>query len=241
MSGVIPPTTTSNIGFDFGATNFSYYPDVVWRGQLYQNFHGGIDYWGPLGYPIWSCANGTVLHAGFGVPYIGSQGGFGVVINHGPDMKSIYGHMEGVSVAPGQQVVGGQNIGTMGASGIANGVNHLHFEIRVNHPIYGADDYENPNALFEGGSAALTYGVDTYDIPWIEPISGTTITLARCIRQADGSYALPTGATSVRTVYYDRVKVSTSGYSVQTRSGSLYIVPSTALDVTIEVRADYVT
>jgi murein DD-endopeptidase MepM/ murein hydrolase activator NlpD len=241
MSGFIPPTLTSNIGFGFGATNFAYYPNYVWRGQMYPHFHGGIDYWGPRGYPIWSCANGTVLYAGYGVPFIGAQGGWGVVINHGPDMKSIYGHMEFVSVQPGQQVVAGTRIGGIGDSGIANGVVHLHFEIRVNHPVWGNNDYEDPNTMFAGGANAATYAMDTYDIPWIEPMKGTTISLALCIRQGDGSYALPTGASRVTAVYYDRLKVPTSGYTIQSRSGTLYIVPSQPLDVITEVRADYVT
>ena len=239
MAGVIPPTLTSNIGFGFGETTFSYYGPKVWHGMSFNHFHSGIDYWGPPGYPIWSAANGTVRYAGFGVPYIGAIGGNGVVIQHGPNMLSVYGHMQSIDVATGQQVVSGQNIGKMGSSGAANGVNHLHFEIWTTTPEWG-HDVDDPNTFFAGGTNA-TFSLDTYDIPWIEPISGTTITLARCIRQGDGSYALPTSAKDVNAVYYDRIVVPQNGYEVVERSGNLYIVPNIPIDVTIEVRADYVT
>lgn len=236
--GIIHPTTTANIGFGFGSTSFASYEDRTWHGNFYANFHGGIDYWGPLNYPIWACANGTVLYAGFAVPYIGSAGGNGVVIAHGPNMKSIYGHMNSISVAPGQQVVAGQNIGAMGQSGIANGVIHLHFEVRTITAAWG-EDVEDPNALMTGGSLETSFGIESYDIPWIEPPAGQTVRMGLCVRQGDGSYALPTAASSVNAVYYDRLR--TSAYTTRTSGGTVYIVPNSSLSSTVEVRADYVT
>lgn len=239
MSGVIPPTTQENIGFGFGETTFSYYDPRVWHGISFNHFHGGIDYWGPPGEPIWSTANGTVRYAGFAVPYIGGIGGNGVVIQHGPNMLSVYGHMQSVSVSAGMQVVAGQLIGAMGSSGLANGVNHLHFEIWTTTDEWG-HDVDDPNTFFLGGANAA-FALDTYDIPWIEPVAGTTVTLARCVRQADGSYVLPTAAKSIAAVYYDRILIPPTAYTVEARSGYLYIIPDADVPVTTEVRADYVT
>lgn len=241
MSGIIHPTTTSNIGFGFGSTNFEFYDDRSWHGDFYPNFHGGIDYWGPLGYPIWATANGTVLYAGFAVPYIGSAGGNGVVISHGEYLKSIYGHMDTVIVSQGQQVIAGQKIGTMGQSGLANGVNHLHFEIRTITPEWG-EDVENPAALMDGGSlVASGFAWQTEDIPWVEPMGGTTIHMGLCQRMSNGNYALPTAASRVDVVYYDRLRVSDNDYNVITQGENFYINPHAVLNEEVEVRCDYVT
>jgi murein DD-endopeptidase MepM/ murein hydrolase activator NlpD len=240
---IIHPTTTSNIGFGFGSIpSASFYEDRTWHGTFMVNFHGGIDYWGPRHYPIWAAANGIVRYAGFGVPYIGAAGGNGVVIQHGPSMKTIYGHMQTVSVVPGQAVVSGQSIGTMGDSGIANGVIHLHFEVRTITPEWG-EDVENPAVLMAGGAQANTYLANqTQDIPWIEPLEGTVITLGLCQPQADGTFTLPSGATSVVAVYFDRIRASVAHYTViRGDSGTLYIRPVTTLIEGTEVRADYVT
>lgn len=237
---IIPPTTTANIGFGFGSTNFASYEDRTWHGDFYVNFHGGIDYWGPLDYPIWSCANGVVLYAGFAVPYIGSAGGNGVVIQHGPSMKSIYGHMNTVSVSPGQQVMAGQRIGTMGQSGIANGVIHLHFEVRTITAMWG-EDVENPNELFPGGSLASDplFGNATDDVPSLEPLSGALVKMGLFIPTPDGYWAPSSRATSIIAVYFDRLKAAPSQYTIVERSGSLMIDPVAALSYETEVRGDY--
>jgi hypothetical protein len=128
----------------------------------------------------------------------------------------------------------------MGESGIANGVIHLHFEVRTITPEWG-EDVENPYALMEGGALANNFGMDSYDIPWVEPLSGATVRLALLVMRGDGSYALPTAAETVTAVYYDRIKVFPSYYTIESRSGTLYVVPTETLDPETEVRADYVT
>jgi murein DD-endopeptidase MepM/ murein hydrolase activator NlpD len=236
---IIHPTTTSNIGIGFGATTFEFYDDKVWHGVLYSNFHGGIDYWGPLGYPIWATTNGVVLYAGYAVPYIGGAGGNGVVIQHGDSLKSIYGHMDTVEVTPGMQVIQGQRIGTMGASGIANGVNHLHFEVRTTTDAWG-EDVENPYELMQGGSLSTGYIANsTEDIPWIEPLSGSYVRMALCVYEGNNTWSTPTAASAVTAVYFDRMKAATTMFTVSTSSGRTIIQPTAALDPEVEVRADY--
>lgn len=238
---IIHPTTTSNIGFGFGPTNFEFYDDKVWHGVLYSNFHGGIDYWGPLGYPIWATANGVVLYAGFAVPYIGAAGGNGVVIQHGDSLKSIYGHMNTVEVSSGMQVSQGNRIGTMGESGNANGVNHVHFEVRTTTAEWG-EDVENPYELMQGGSMAGGFIANsTEDIPWIEPMGGTAVRMALCTPVGNNEWTTPTKATSVSAVYFDRMRASSSQYTVTQVAGRTIITPTATLSVEIEVRADYTT
>jgi murein DD-endopeptidase MepM/ murein hydrolase activator NlpD len=100
--------------------------------------HDGVDLAAPLGAPIRSIAAGIVI---FADPW----GGYGkfVVIKHSKGMTSHYGHMEKISVAPGQRLKAGDIIGTVGNTGISTGP-HLHFEIRVNGKI------EHPEKFLPG-------------------------------------------------------------------------------------------
>jgi hypothetical protein len=85
--------------------------------------HTGIDLAG--GSAILAPADGVVvqvlLREGFGLT---------TVIDHGDGLGTVYGHQAAVSVHPGDRVVRGQRIGTVGRSGYATGL-HLHFEVRV--------------------------------------------------------------------------------------------------------------
>lgn len=88
-------------------------------------FHAGVDFGGSG--PIRASRAGTVRTAS----YTGGLG-YHVVIDHGDGYSSVYGHMTpGLTVAPGQQVSQGQQLGTMGTTGTSTGV-HLHFEIHRN-------------------------------------------------------------------------------------------------------------
>lgn len=237
MTGIIHPTTTSNIGFGFGSTTSSFYVDRTWHGDFYTNFHGGIDYWGPLDYPVVAVANGVVRYSGFGVPYIGAAGGNGVVIQHGPYMKSIYGHLNSIDVTNGTAVVSGQRIGGIGESGVANGVIHLHFEIRTITPEWG-EDVENPAEFFFGGSYFGTgLGNDTSDIPWLEPLAGTLVKAALCNPAGVNQWALPTAAESVVALYLDRLLTPATSYTVSDG----IITMTTDVSSEVEVRADYTT
>jgi len=71
-------------------------------------------------------APGVVVFAGR------DSGGYGtvVVVDHGRDLKTLYGHLSGVYVRPGQRVERGTVVGAVGNSGRATGV-HLHYEVRV--------------------------------------------------------------------------------------------------------------
>lgn len=87
--------------------------------------HAGVDVTLPAGTPVVAIADGVVAFAG-------EQffGGNSVVLDHGGGVFSVYYHLQEYSVSEGQNVVRGQWIGAVGASGRATGP-HLHFSVRA--------------------------------------------------------------------------------------------------------------
>jgi murein DD-endopeptidase MepM/ murein hydrolase activator NlpD len=89
--------------------------------------HRGVDYAAPTGTPIRAAGEGKVL-------FRGVQGGYGntVVIQHGGNITTLYGHMSRFGNARvGARVKQGDTIGYVGKTGLATGP-HLHYEYRVN-------------------------------------------------------------------------------------------------------------
>ena len=87
-------------------------------------FHNGIDLDSPYGTPIRAAGDGRVILAQ-------SWSGFGntVVIQHGGDVTTIYGHMSRFGASVGNDVREGNVIGYVGCTGLCTGP-HLHFEVR---------------------------------------------------------------------------------------------------------------
>ncbi|MDE3201179.1 MAG: M23 family metallopeptidase [Acidobacteriota bacterium] len=90
-------------------------------------FHPGVDIEAPYGTPVRAAGDGIVLDENMGSGY-GRQ----VVLDHGHNLITLYGHMSAVAVVPGQHVIRGQVIGYVGQSGRATGP-HLHYEVRIHN------------------------------------------------------------------------------------------------------------
>jgi murein DD-endopeptidase MepM/ murein hydrolase activator NlpD len=90
-------------------------------------FHSGIDIDAPYGSPVRATADGEVMSAAI-------SGGYGreIVLDHGHDVLTVYGHLSAIAVLTGQHVIRGQVIGYVGQSGRATGP-HLHYEVRVHN------------------------------------------------------------------------------------------------------------
>ncbi len=88
-------------------------------------FHSGLDIDAPYGTPVRAAADGAVSDAVMGAGY-----GREIVLDHGHDVETVYGHLSATAVVPGQHVTRGQVIGYVGQSGRATGP-HLHYEVRV--------------------------------------------------------------------------------------------------------------
>ncbi|MBN1219490.1 MAG: LysM peptidoglycan-binding domain-containing M23 family metallopeptidase [Anaerolineae bacterium] len=89
------------------------------------SFHGGTDFGGGVGAPIYAAAAGRVVLA---EPL--TVRGNTVLIDHGMGLFSGYFHQNQLVVSQGQEVQAGALIGYMGSTGLVTGP-HLHWEIRL--------------------------------------------------------------------------------------------------------------
>ena len=90
--------------------------------------HMGIDYAAPVGTPIFSVANGKIVHIGY-------SGAFGnlIILEHPGNYHTYYAHLSNynVELEVGNEVRRGLEIGYVGSTGRSTGP-HLHYELRKN-------------------------------------------------------------------------------------------------------------
>jgi murein DD-endopeptidase MepM/ murein hydrolase activator NlpD len=91
----------------------------------YARFHSGLDFGADYGTPIRAAMRGKVLFAGW-------YGGYGqaVILDHGNNLVTLYGHTSEIYVSQGQTVQRGDTIAAVGSTGLSTGP-HLHFEVRL--------------------------------------------------------------------------------------------------------------
>jgi murein DD-endopeptidase MepM/ murein hydrolase activator NlpD len=97
-----------------------------------KDFHPGLDISTPQGTKVAAPADGIVISCA-------EKGGYGnaIVIDHGYDVVTRYGHLSGYNVKPGQRVKRGDVIGFVGSTGRSTAP-HLHYEVWVR------DQAQNP-------------------------------------------------------------------------------------------------
>lgn len=116
-----PFATPVKSAFRF-TSGFGYRRDPKTGGR---RMHNGVDFAASSGTPLYSTADGVVVHAGWSAGY-----GRLVKIQHEFGIETRYAHLSKLRVKVGQRVSRGDRIGDMGASGRVTGV-HLHYEVRV--------------------------------------------------------------------------------------------------------------
>lgn len=92
----------------------------------YEGFHSGLDFCGGTGLEIDASANGVVVFA-----QSTTIRGNATIIDHGRGIFTGYWHQSETYVEVGDEVVAGEVIGLVGATGRVTGA-HLHWEVWVN-------------------------------------------------------------------------------------------------------------
>jgi len=126
-----PPAVIGPSGDGKATGRFTWPCPAVTR--VYQGYRGGHRAWDfssgsvPIfNQPVVAADGGVVIRANY-------YGGYGncVIIDHGGGLQTLYAHLNSFSIAAGQQVSQGQQIGRVGRTGNSSGA-HLHFEVRLN-------------------------------------------------------------------------------------------------------------
>lgn len=102
------------------------------------HFHKGVDHTAPYGTPVYASGDGVVSFANY------RPNGYGihVILDHEVDgLGSLYAHLQTVTVKEGDHVVRGQQIGTVGSTGLSLGP-HLHYEVHINGQHVSPIDYQ---------------------------------------------------------------------------------------------------
>lgn len=97
-----------------------------WRKNPFTNkreFHAGIDIIGATGTRVIASAGGVVIRQDRD-RWLGNY----VVVQHGSDFKTLYGHLSKTSVKEGDAVVRGDTLGAVGNTGLSTS-SHLHYSV----------------------------------------------------------------------------------------------------------------
>lgn len=89
-----------------------------------RKFHRGVDFTAPKGTPVFSTGDGVIKKI------TKSSRGYGnrVLIDHGFFYETLYAHLNSIDVKKGQTVKKGEQIGTVGSTGLSTAP-HLHYEV----------------------------------------------------------------------------------------------------------------
>jgi len=109
--------------------------------------HRGIDLHAAAGDPVHAADGGVVAHAGPERPGFRGYGPHYVVIDHG-GVWTLYGHLDGLRVRPGDRVAPGDLLGLVAAGVVPP---HVHFEAaRQPYPMDSEADRIDPAAWLRG-------------------------------------------------------------------------------------------
>jgi len=89
--------------------------------------HKGTDFRAVVGTPVYAINDGKVAYTGFLRNY-----GNVIAVDHGTKILSLYMHLSKVSLAVGDKVEKGDQVGLSGETGYVLGP-HLHLTVRINN------------------------------------------------------------------------------------------------------------
>ena len=104
------------------SSRYGYRPDPF---GAYRQFHPAYDIAAPLGTPILATGDARVASTGWK-----SDLGNTVILDHGYNLRTLYGHVAKIVVSVGDRVKRGQIIAYVGTTGQSTGP-HVHYEVQL--------------------------------------------------------------------------------------------------------------
>jgi murein DD-endopeptidase MepM/ murein hydrolase activator NlpD len=104
-----------------------------------QKMHYGTDFAAEIGVPVIATASGVVTTVENDAVW-----GRRIVISHGRGFRTVYAHLGTVKVAQGRAVRRGDEIGTIGMSGLTTGA-HVHYELWLRDRRLNPEEYFFPD------------------------------------------------------------------------------------------------
>lgn len=103
------------------ASGYGYRIDPIYKTI---KFHSGLDFNAPMRTPVFATGNGRIAQI------VRNDRGYGnyILIDHGFGYQTLYAHLSGFAIKPGQKIKRGETIGYVGNSGKSTGP-HLHYEV----------------------------------------------------------------------------------------------------------------
>jgi murein DD-endopeptidase MepM/ murein hydrolase activator NlpD len=105
-------------------SGYGYRIDPVYKTR---QMHTGMDFTADIGTDVYATGDGVVELVEEKLWGYGKS----IIINHGFGYKTLYAHLSGFKVRPGQKVTRGELIGLVGSTGKSTGP-HLHYEVIKN-------------------------------------------------------------------------------------------------------------
>ena len=131
---------------DLSSGGFGAERDGIRRRRECGQGHCGNDINGPIGRPIVAVADGTVAHVDRSRLGHDKHSGRYVRIEHDDGTSTSYMHLNTIvaGLEPGDRVLAGQQIGTLGRTAIRSAPPHLHFALTVSTPNSSTERYIDP-------------------------------------------------------------------------------------------------
>ncbi|PAY50910.1 peptidase M23 [Ligilactobacillus salivarius] len=147
-----------------------------WRSIGGVQYHQGWDLPAIQGTPVLATNNGVVSYTGF----LPDQGNVVIVYFQESNTAVYFQHLASITVSKGQQVTSGQQVGTVGGTGVSPDYNsyapHLHIGAFKNASNYINNAYPMPSLPTNSETAATTdfispaemFGIDDNQNNWID-------------------------------------------------------------------------
>ena len=112
----------SNVDLKRKTSGFGHRIDPIYKTK---KMHYGIDFSAEIGTPVYATGDGVIKKA-----KKNNSGGYGkyIIIDHSDDYKTLYAHLNEITVKKGSKVKRGDIIGYVGNSGKSTAP-HLHYEV----------------------------------------------------------------------------------------------------------------